>query len=145
MMAVSPSIPDIAAAPEPLRGSELPVLGTEPHERADAARNRRRILAAAGRLFAERSVDCVSMDEIADAARVGKGTLFRRFGDRASLMWAVLDEGERAFQEAFIRGAEPRGAGAASVSGGVHPRAGAARAGRAGGGATGGLRPRAAR
>lgn len=59
-------------------------------ERADAARNRRAILDAADRLFAE-SADphTVSMDDIAAAAGVGKGTLFRRFGDRTGLIRQV--------------------------------------------------------
>jgi AcrR family transcriptional regulator len=52
------------------------------------------------------------MDEVACAAGVGKGTLFRRFGDRAGLLRALLDERERAFQEGFIRGAPPLGPGA---------------------------------
>ena len=52
------------------------------------------------------------MDEVACAAGVGKGTLFRRFGDRAGLLRALLDERERAFQEDFIRGAPPLGPGA---------------------------------
>lgn len=91
---------------------DLPVLGSEPRERADAARNRRRILAAAARLFAERGVDSVSMDAIAAEAGVGKGTLFRRFGGRASLALAVLDETERAFQDALLAGPPPLGPGA---------------------------------
>jgi AcrR family transcriptional regulator len=91
---------------------ELPVLGTEPHERADAARNRRRILAAAQKLFAQNGVHCTSMDAIAAEAGVGKGTLFRRFGDRASLALAVLDESERALQDAIISGPPPLGPGA---------------------------------
>lgn len=93
---------------------ELPVLGADHRERADAARNRTSILDAAERLFAERSVDCVTMDAIACAAGVGKGTLFRRFGDRANLFRALLDERERAFQEAFIRGPAPLGPGASA-------------------------------
>lgn len=91
---------------------ELPVLGGDPRERADAVRNRRRILGAAERLFAERGVECVSMEAIATEAAVGKGTLFRRFGDRAGLVRALLQEGEREFQEAFIRGPAPLGPGA---------------------------------
>jgi AcrR family transcriptional regulator len=94
---------------------ELPLLAPAPPERADAARNRQRILCTAERLFAERGVSCVSMDEIAAAAGVGKGTLFRRFGSRAALAMAVLSERESAFQEALIRGAPPLGPGA-------HPR-----------------------
>ncbi|MGW7573367.1 TetR/AcrR family transcriptional regulator [Streptomyces sp. NPDC054765] len=60
-------------------------------ERADALRNREAVLAAADALFAgSSSPHSVSMDDIAAAAGVGKGTLFRRFGDRAGLIGAVL-------------------------------------------------------
>ncbi len=90
----------------------LPVLADSPVERADAARNRRRILAAAEALFAERGVAATSMEAIADAAGVGKGTLFRRFGDRAGLALAVLDQGERVLQERILRGPPPLGPGA---------------------------------
>jgi AcrR family transcriptional regulator len=92
---------------------ELPVVQSEPPERADAARNRRRILAAAEKLFAERGVSCTSMDAIAAEAGVGKGTLFRRFGDRATLALAVLDESTRALQDALLHGEPPLGPGAA--------------------------------
>jgi AcrR family transcriptional regulator len=91
---------------------ELPQIEPDSHERADAARNRERILCTARRLFHERGVSCVSMDEIAEAAGVGKGTLFRRFGSRASLAAAVLSERERSFQEGMIRGEPPLGPGA---------------------------------
>jgi AcrR family transcriptional regulator len=91
---------------------ELPMLDPEIAERADAARNRAQILCTAQRLFAERGAGCVSMDEIAIAAGVGKGTLFRRFGSRAALARAVLSERERTLQEAIIRGAPPLGPGA---------------------------------
>ncbi|MFG2981753.1 TetR/AcrR family transcriptional regulator [Streptomyces sp. NPDC048258] len=60
-------------------------------ERADALRNREAVLAAADALFAaSSSPHSVSMDDIAAAAGVGKGTLFRRFGDRAGLIGAVI-------------------------------------------------------
>ncbi|MFE5768599.1 TetR/AcrR family transcriptional regulator [Streptomyces sp. NPDC056485] len=60
-------------------------------ERADAQRNREAVLAAADALFAaSSSPHGVSMDDIAAAAGVGKGTLFRRFGDRAGLIGAVI-------------------------------------------------------
>ncbi|HWT22999.1 MAG TPA: helix-turn-helix domain-containing protein [Solirubrobacteraceae bacterium] len=59
--------------------------------RVDAERNRRRILAAAGELFAERGVD-VSMDDIATAAGVGVGTVYRRFPDRDALIEALFEE-----------------------------------------------------
>ena len=98
--------------PDALPSLELPIVGAEPPERADAARNRRRILAAAEKLFAERGVACTSMDAIAAEAGVGKGTLFRRFGDRATLARTLLSERDGAFQEAFIRGEPPLGPGA---------------------------------
>ena len=90
----------------------LPQLELDRRERADAARNREAILCAAQRLVSERGVDAVTMDEVACAAGVGKGTLFRRFGDRNGLLRALLDERERAFQESFIRGPAPLGPGA---------------------------------
>jgi AcrR family transcriptional regulator len=99
-------------AAEPLMNIELPQIETSSSERADAVRNRARILCAAQRLFTERGAGCVSMDEVAEAAGVGKGTLFRRFGSRAALARAVLSERERAFQEHIIRGAPPLGPGA---------------------------------
>ena len=52
------------------------------------------------------------MDAIAADAGVGKGTLFRRFGDRSGLVMALLDERTREFQDALIRGAAPLGPGA---------------------------------
>jgi AcrR family transcriptional regulator len=90
----------------------LPLVDGDPCERADAARNRAAILAAAERLVAERGVEHVSMEAIASEAGVGKGTLFRRFGGRVGLMHALLDERERALQEEIIRGAPPLGPGA---------------------------------
>ena len=91
---------------------ELPVIGSAPAERCDAARNRRRILAAAERLFEQHGVEAISVDQIAEAAGVGKGTVFRRFGDRAGLVRSLLSEHEAAFQEQLIRGAPPLGPGA---------------------------------
>src|SRR3954452_11750353 len=70
--------------------TSLPLLGEERPERADAAENRRRVLAAAERLFASCDPARVTMDAVAAEAGVGKGTLFRRFGDRAGLARAVL-------------------------------------------------------
>jgi AcrR family transcriptional regulator len=94
---------------------ELPVLQDEPPLRADAARNRDKVLAAAEKLFAERSADCVTMDAVAAEAGVGKGTLFRGFGDRAGLVLALLTEHERRLQEDLIRGPAPLGPGAPPV------------------------------
>jgi len=80
-----------------------------PPERGDAARNRLLLLDAARRLIAERGADAVTMDDIAAAAGVGKGTVFRRFGSRAGLMMVLLDEDERASQQAFLFGPPPLG------------------------------------
>src|SRR5918994_6844325 len=85
----------------------LPV--TAPQERGDAARNRALLLEAARKLIAEKGADAVSMDDIAAAAGVGKGTVFRRFGSRAGLMMVLLDEDEKASQEAFLFGPPPLG------------------------------------
>jgi AcrR family transcriptional regulator len=98
---------------------ELPQVdsgGQGPRERADAARNRRRILAAAAELVRERGIEHVSMDDVARAACVGTGTLYRRFGDRAGLALALLDEDTRAFQDALIAGPPPLGPGAPATA-----------------------------
>jgi AcrR family transcriptional regulator len=92
---------------------ELPQFdsGRLPRERADAARNRLRILAAASALVEAHGIEHVSMDDVARAACVGTGTLYRRFGDRAGLALALLDEHTREFQDALISGPPPLGPG----------------------------------
>jgi AcrR family transcriptional regulator len=105
------------AAPDPPRSTydaamELPLLEGGRARRVDAARNREAILEAAARLLRDRGPDSITMDCLASEAGVGKGTLFRRFGDRASIFHALLDESERRLQEGFIRGAAPLGPGA---------------------------------
>jgi AcrR family transcriptional regulator len=99
------------SAPQHLLPLQLPLL-EHPSERCDAAANRKRILAAARALFAERGVDGTSMDAVAAAAGVGKGTLFRRFGDRAGLIDALLDDAMAEFQDGFLSGPPPLGPGA---------------------------------
>ncbi|MEW2329812.1 TetR family transcriptional regulator [Micromonospora chersina] len=89
---------------------------TPPRERADAARNRAAVLDAAAALFREHGVEGVSMEAVAAAAGVGKGTLFRRFGDKAGLATALLDTHERALQEAILFGPAPLGPGPAEAS-----------------------------
>ena len=96
---------------------ELPVSAPQqpPQERGDAARNRALLLEAARTLVAERGADAVTMDDVAAAAGVGKGTVFRRFGSRAGLMMVLLDEDERASQQAFLFGPPPLGPDAPPV------------------------------
>ncbi len=98
----------------PQSGSE--VLAPTRKVRADAARNRAAVLDAAARLFAERGVGGVSMDEVAAAAGVGKGTLFRRFGDKAGLATALLDARETELQQRMLSGPAPLGPGADPTS-----------------------------
>jgi AcrR family transcriptional regulator len=81
-------------------------------ERSDAARNRARLLAAAGRLVAEHGAEHVTMEAVAREAGVGKGTLFRRFGDRGGLLLALFAEAEADFEEACTSGPPPLGPGA---------------------------------
>ena len=50
----------------------LPLADEPAHERADAARNRERVLAAAARLLDERGADCLTMDAVAAAAGVAR-------------------------------------------------------------------------
>lgn len=94
---------------------ELPMASPAPaeRERADARRNRERILCATARLIDRVGIDCMSMDDVAAEAGVGKGTLYRRFGDRSSLLRALISEPEQAFQDSLIRGEAPLGPGAA--------------------------------
>jgi AcrR family transcriptional regulator len=99
----------------PCAPDELPVLGARRPERADAARNRAKVLATARRLFAARGVEKVTIAQIARAAGVGKGTVFHRFGSRAGLVRALLDERERDLQEAILRGPPPLGPGAGAA------------------------------
>jgi len=81
------------------------------HERIDARRNRQRILRATSRLVREGRIDDLSMDDIASAAGVGIGTVYRRFGDRDGLLKALSEGPLLAFQDALVAGAPPFGPG----------------------------------
>ncbi|MFJ6569067.1 TetR/AcrR family transcriptional regulator [Streptomyces sp. NPDC091292] len=89
--------------------------GGSPALRADAARNRVRLLEAASRLVAESGAANLTMEAVATAAQVGKGTVFRRFGDRTGLILALLDHNEQRFQAAFLSGPAPVGPGAPAL------------------------------
>jgi AcrR family transcriptional regulator len=66
--------------------------------RADAVKNRALLLETAKRLFEEQGVETVSMTAIADAAGVGKGTLYRHFENKIELIHALLDHRQRDLQ-----------------------------------------------
>lgn len=70
--------------------------------RADGRRNRALILQAANRILSEKGAGA-SLDEIAQAAGVGNGTLYRHFPTRAALVQAVCQEDTRHLVEAESR------------------------------------------
>ncbi|WP_306362664.1 TetR/AcrR family transcriptional regulator [Nocardia sp. CC227C] len=95
------------------RGIPLPT--AEHGERSDAARNRQLLLDAAEALVREQGAEAVTMDAVAKRAGVGKGTVFRRFGNRSGLMHALLDQSEKKLQAAYMFGPPPLGPGAPPV------------------------------
>lgn len=84
-------------------------------ERADAARNREHLLVTARAIVDEVGVDALTMDGLARAAGLGKGTIFRRFGSRAGLLHDLLNDSELQFQHGFLSGPPPLGPGADPV------------------------------
>ncbi|MEV6213196.1 TetR/AcrR family transcriptional regulator [Nocardia sp. NPDC051833] len=86
--------------------------GQRPTERADAARNRRAILEATAALLAEHGAAGVTMDRVAAAAGVAKGTIFHRFGSRAGLLYELVAEGAAELMAAVAGGPPPLGPGA---------------------------------
>ena len=63
-------------------------------------------------MLADEGADTLTMDALAQRAGLGKGTVFRRFGTRAGIFQALLDDDERAFQEQVLSGPPPLGPGA---------------------------------
>ncbi|MFE0186865.1 TetR/AcrR family transcriptional regulator [Streptomyces sp. NPDC058989] len=83
---------------------------TERRPRKDAARNRAAVLAAADTLFARcQSPEEVTMADVAAAAGVGKGTLFRAFGDRTGLIRALYEARLEPIGKAVEEGPPPLG------------------------------------
>lgn len=83
--------------------------------RADAVRNRERMLAVAREVMAQEGAAGITMDGLAHRAGLGKGTAFRAFGTRAGIFRALLEVDEMAFQQAVIGGEPPLGPGAGPV------------------------------
>ncbi len=100
---------DLGADRDPERPLELPMAGqrrsavTPPPIPADE-------WPRAG--LAEQGREALTMQAVATAAGVGKGTVFHRFGDRDGLTGALLDDYMRGFQDAFLHGPPPLGPGA---------------------------------
>lgn len=99
------------APPVVLRGDlqAVPQRATGPRQRADAVRNRAQILSAAELLFTTHDPSTVTMEQIANAAGVGRATLYRSFPDPPSVATALLDEHERRLQGQMIYGPPPLG------------------------------------
>jgi AcrR family transcriptional regulator len=93
----------------------LATFGKVRGERADAARNRRHLLQVAREMIAEHGVEKVTMDGLAERSGLGKGTVFRRFGTRAGIFQALLDDAEQSFQQSAMGGPPPLGPGADPV------------------------------
>jgi AcrR family transcriptional regulator len=92
--------------------SQPVIWGPPPAERADAARNRVHLLTTARQMLAEQGAARLTMDGLAERAGLGKGTVFRRFGTRAGIFQALLDDDEREFQQRVLSGPPPLGPGA---------------------------------
>jgi AcrR family transcriptional regulator len=67
-------------------------------ERRDARANRQRLQEVAKALFAEQGVAGTTMKQLAEAAAVGKGTLYRHFPDKGELCRGLIREDLAAFQ-----------------------------------------------
>jgi AcrR family transcriptional regulator len=93
----------------------LPLLDAPQPERRDAARNREALLVAAAQLIEHCGIHAVTMDAVAQAAGVGKGTVFRRFESREGLMGALLNHSETAWQASVMSGPPPLGPGAPAL------------------------------
>jgi AcrR family transcriptional regulator len=71
--------------------------------RSDAIKNHALLLETAQRLIAEQGLENVSMSDIAEAAGVGKGTLYRHFRNKSDLAYELLDQEQRDLQTRALR------------------------------------------
>src|SRR5262249_53470103 len=106
------TLPRLYSGPRLDHVSQPMIWGQPRAERADAARNRQHLLATAREILAEQGADKLTMDGLAERAGLGKGTVFRRFGTRAGIFAALLDDDERDFQRQVLSGPPPLGPGA---------------------------------
>ena len=81
-------------------------------QRTAAQRNEARILECTRALLQEADAGAVEMRDVARAAGVGVGTVYRRFGDKATLLASVIGADEADLQTALLSGPPPLGPGA---------------------------------
>ncbi|MFC8229928.1 TetR/AcrR family transcriptional regulator [Streptomyces sp. NPDC057287] len=115
MTAPLPPLPRPPDPGESRTSLTLAAVGEPEQLRADAARNRVLLLDAASRLLARCGAAELTMESVAAAAGVGKGTVFRRFKDRTGLLIALLDHREAQLQAAFLSGPAPMGPDASAA------------------------------
>ena len=78
-----------------------PVAEGEIPRRADAVRNREKVIAAAEKVFAEQGIEA-GIPEIAEKAGVGKGTVYRNFDSKDDLVAAILIRRVTRFDEDIL-------------------------------------------
>lgn len=86
---------------EPTPGDTIWLSQARP-TRADAVKNRALLLNTARSLFSLHGVETVTMSQVAEAAGVGKGTLYRHFPGKPQLCHALLDDDQRALQREVL-------------------------------------------
>jgi AcrR family transcriptional regulator len=78
------------------------------HVHDEQAAKRERILAAALKLFAHEPYQAVTMDRVAEAARVAKGTLYLYFPSKDALYLGVLSDGLDTAYRTYQASADPK-------------------------------------
>lgn len=96
----------LARRPEAL---PAPVRDGWARQREEAAGNSEALLRAARELLAEGGASALDVRQVARRAGVGVGTVYRRYGDKAGLLAALLDDDERELQDELLRGPPPLG------------------------------------
>ena len=74
-----------------------------PRKEREKLLRRQAILDAASRIFAEKGFERATLDEIAEAAEFGKGTIYNYFSSKEELFFTLLEEGRQYFQELIQR------------------------------------------
>ncbi|HEY2070358.1 MAG TPA: helix-turn-helix domain-containing protein [Rhizomicrobium sp.] len=76
---------------------------TEPPRNRRTERTRTALIAAGRQLFSERPVDAVTVDDIVQAAKVGKGSFYNHFPDRDALLRVISGEIRARVEHAVAR------------------------------------------